>query len=177
MTLSGQGHELMERVRAAAEGTPYVVTETERGFDVTLDVVNASWYGVLNKAGVRKVFTHHVSVEDGTYTIVDDVRSLEWVAGTPRIAATAERQYGRVIEFGAQKVWAFDEQGNFGVQAEYRFSSEEGRQLVDGIARQMGLRPRRGTAEKVGLVMGVIGGVGALVAAVVVGVMALMGKF
>ena len=78
----------------------------------------------------------------GVYTITDDARSVEWVAGVPRVAATAERQHGRVVELGAQKVWAFDEHGRFGVQADYRFGSEEGRDLVTGVARQLGMEQR-----------------------------------
>ena len=72
-----------------------------------------------------------------------------------------ERIQGRVIEFGAQKVWAFDEHGNFGVQADYRFNSEEGRDLINGVAEQLGLKQRRGGAEKIGLYVGVVGAVGA----------------
>jgi hypothetical protein len=135
--------EFFERVRAAAEGTPYVVTETEKGFDVTLDVVDAQWYGVLNKAGVKRVFSHHVRwLGDDAYSITDESRSLEWVAGAPRIAASAAVMKGRIIQFGARKVWAFDAQGHFGVQAEYRFDSREGRDLIEGVAAQLGLKGR-----------------------------------
>jgi hypothetical protein len=46
--------EFFEGVRRAAEGTPYVVTETENGFDVTLDIVAAQWFGLFNKAGLKR---------------------------------------------------------------------------------------------------------------------------
>lgn len=178
MTMPPEGYELFRRVERAAEGTPYVVTETEQGFDVTLDVVDAQWYGVFNKAGLKKLFTHHVAVpEPGVYTITDDVRTVEWVAGTPRTGATIERQVGRVKEVGFQKIWAFDEHGEFGVQADYRFSSEEGRQLVTGIADAMGLQQRRGTAEKAGLAAGVITLALIAVGVVVVLVLWLTGAF
>ena len=86
---------------------------------------------MLNKAGLSKAYTHHVSVpEDGTYSITDDSREVEWVAGVPRVSASASRQVGRVKEFGVQKVWAFDENGQFGKVVDYRFNSEEGRDLV-----------------------------------------------
>ena len=132
--------EFFERVRAAAEGTPYAVTETTEGFDVTLDIVDAQWFGLFNKAGLRKVYTHHVKLsDDGAFSVTDESRSLEWVAGTPLIAATREVQRGRIKEFGFQKVWAFDEHGNFGVQADYRFNSEEGREPDRG--RRAATRP------------------------------------
>jgi hypothetical protein len=47
-------------------------------------------------------------------------------------------------------------EGTFGVQAEYRFNSEEGRHLIEGAAQPLGLRQRRGTAEKLGLIFGAV---------------------
>ncbi|MBA2954513.1 hypothetical protein GON03_09285 [Nocardioides sp. MAH-18] len=168
MTMPPEGYELFRRVQQAAEGTPYLVTETEKGFDVTLDVVDAQWFGLFNKAGLQKVYIHHVSFpRSGTYTITDDSRSVEWVAGVPELKASAERQYGRVIEFGAQKVWAFDERGHFGVRADYRFNSEEGRDLVTGVAEQLGLAQRRGAAEKTGITMAAITLIGLAIGGVV----------
>jgi hypothetical protein len=170
-------YEFFRRMQEVTEGTPYVVTETDVGFDVTLDVVDAQWFGLYNLAGLQKVYLHHVAVpEPGVYSVTDDSRTVEWVAGAPTLGS-AERVYGRVKEFGAQKVWAFDARGDFGVQADYRFNSEEGRDLLTGVADQLGLEQRRGGAEKTGLVFAIIGGVGALVAVVVVLVMALLGKF
>ncbi len=136
--LSVQGQELLRRVRAAAEGTPYAVTETERGFDVR----------------VR---------DDGTHTVTEVPRP--GVGG--RHAADLRdrvRQHGRIVELGAQRVWT-DAQGRFGVQADFRSSAEEGRQLVTGPADEMGLG--RGAAEEWRLVMGFIGAVGGAVTAVV----------
>jgi hypothetical protein len=159
-----EGYELYRRVQEAAEGTPYVVTETEKGFDLTLNVVDAQWYGLFNKAGLEKVYIHHVAFpKQGVYTIADDSRSVEWVAGVPQLKASAERQYGRVIEVGAQKVWAFDQQGRFGVQADYRFNSEEGRDLITGVAEQTGLTLRRGGIEKGALWFGIAVAVGAVI--------------
>ena len=163
-----QGYELFRRVQGAAEGTPYVVTETEKGFDVTLNIVDAQWYGLFNKAGLTRVYIHHVAFpDDGAYAITDDARTLEWVAGTPRIGGTIERQIGRVKEFGTQKVYAFDEHGEFGKQVDYRFNSEEGRRLITGQAEQLGLESRRGGAEKIGIVFAAIAIGGALLTLVV----------
>lgn len=161
-------YELFRRVQEAAAGTPYAVTETDEGFDVSLDIVDAEWFGLFNKAGLEKVYVHHVAVpKPGVYTITDDSRTVEWVAGVPRVTASAERQYGRVIEFGAQKVWAFDEHGHFGPQADYRFNSEEGRDLITGVADQLGLTQRRGGAERIGLYVGLVALVAAAITVVV----------
>lgn len=178
MAMPAAAHEFYRRVQAATEGTPYVVSETEKGFDVTLDIVDAQWFGVFDKAGLQKVYIHHVAVRDGgIYTITDDSREVEWVAGVPTAKASASREMGRVIEFGAQKVWAFDAQGNFGVQADYRFNSEEGRDLITGVADQLHLTARRGKAEKAGLYIGVFAAVGAVIVVIAVVVLALTGYF
>jgi len=162
--MPAQGYELYRRVQQAAEGTPYVVEETDSGFDMTLNVVDAQWYGLFNKAGLEKVYIHHVAFpEPGSYTITDDSRSVEWVAGVPQLKASAERQYGRVIELGAKKVWALDEHGSFGVQAAYSFNSEEGRDLITGVAEQVGLTPRPGGIEKGALWLGVAVAIGAVI--------------
>lgn len=178
MTMPPEATEFYRRVREVSEGTPYVATETDVGFDVTIEVADARWLGLFQQAGLSKVYTHHVAVpEPGVYTVTDESREVEWVGGAPRVSATAQLVSGRVREIGARKVWAFDMQGRFGVQADYRFDSEEGRGLLTGVAEELGLRRRRGGAEQVGLVFGVIGGVGALAAVVAVLVTAALGKF
>lgn len=165
-----------ERVRQAAEGTPYDVTETEEGFDVKLDIVDAQWSGLFNKAGLKKVYTHHVKLaDDGVFSVTDEWRSVEWVAGTPRVAASVEVNKGRVIEFSRQKVWAFDEHGNFGVQADYRFNSEEGRQLITSVAQQLELKQRRGTEERIGIFVAALAIGGLVIGGLVVAVLALLG--
>ncbi|MBS2940024.1 hypothetical protein KDN32_19990 [Nocardioides sp. J2M5] len=177
MTPPVAAEELRRGVEAAAAGTPYVVAPTERGFDVSLDLVDAQWFGLFNAAGLRKQYTHHVAVRgDGTYTVTDDSREVEWVAGVPRVAAGASRQIGRFKELGVQKVWAFDERGRFGPVVDFRFSSEEGRDLVTGVADQLGLRLRRGTAEIIGLVFALVAVVGLVVGGAAVGVLALLGR-
>lgn len=176
--MTGSRQDFLDGVRQAAAGTPYVVTATDAGFDVTLDIVDAQWFGLFDKAGLDKVYIHHVAVaDDGTYTVTDDSRTVEWVAGVPRASASAERVYGRVKEFGVQKVWALDEHGRFGPVVGFRFNSEEGRDLVKGVAQQLGLKEKRGAAERTGLVFALVAGVGSVITLLVLLVLALLGKF
>lgn len=169
---------LREAVQQAAEGTPYAVSPTADGFDVALDVADARWYGLLEKAGLKKTCVHHVHVtESGSYSITDDSRELEWVAGTPRLGARAVRQTGRVKEISFRKTWAFNEQGKPAKVVDYRFSSEEGRSMVTAAAKGLGLRQVRGTTEKVAIGFAVVGAVGAVITVVVLLVGALLGAF
>ena len=159
---------LLQAVRRSAEGTPYVVTPTDDGFDVALDIVDAQWFGLYSAEGLTKVFVHHVTVPgDGTYSVTDDAFTLEWEAGVPTLSGSVERTRGHVKEVGFEKVWAFDRNGRFGKVVDVRFDSEEGRRLIRDAAAQVGLRKERGTAEKIGLAFAVIGALGALLTLVV----------
>lgn len=170
--------ELHRAVAAAAQDSPYVVTRTDEGFDVALDIADDRWWTVLGKAGLRKTYIHHVAAPgDGTYTVTDDSRTVEWVGGAPRFAGEAERVQGRVREFGFEKAWGIREDGTLGTVVDYRFSSEEGRDLITAAAQQLGRTERRAPTERIGLVFAAIGAVGAVITAVTLLVLFFLGKF
>ena len=171
--------DLETRVRAAAEGTPYAVTGVDGGFEVTLDLADAQWWGLFNRAGLRRSVVHEVRLrDDGSYTVTDVERRLDWVAGVPTASASASVKRGRVVVgSGFEKVWALGDDGRISKVVDYRFDATEGRELVETAAASLGLTQRRGTEEKVALVFAVVAGVGALVTAVVLVVLALLGEF
>ena len=172
-----QGEEFLRRIRKSVKGMPYVVDETDSGFDLTLDIVDAKWFGLYHKEGLHRVHTYHVEVlRDGTYSVTDDSRTVEWQAGVPTLSASVERTSGRVWERSSEQVWALGEDLRFGPVVDYSFSSEEGRQLINAVADSLGLKPRRGRDEKIGLYVAILGGVGALVTVIVLAVLALLGK-
>ncbi|MCY7396274.1 MAG: hypothetical protein LH468_09025 [Nocardioides sp.] len=171
--------EFADRVRVAAEGTPYAVTDVEGGFDLRLELVDAQWWGVLNRAGLRRTFTHEVRIDetDRSFSVTDVSRDLEWVAGTPRISARGGFQRGRILSRRRETIWAFDDSGRPAKVVDYRFDSEEGRDLAVTVGRRLELTQHRGTAERMGLVMGVIGGAGAVLTVLVLLVLLLLGRF
>ena len=169
--------DFLRKIQTAVEETPYVVTETDRGFDLTLDIVDAKWFGLYFKEGLQRVYTSHVEVPgDGTYSVTDDSRTVEWQAGVPTMSGSVERTRGRVYERSSEKVWALGADLRFGAVVDYRFNSEEGRQLITAVADNLGLKQQRGRDEKIGLWFAILGGAGALVTLVVLAVLALMGE-
>lgn len=130
-----------DRVGSLAEGTPYVVTATDKGFDVALGIVDAQWYQLYAKAGLKKTFVHHVAmtgVKD--FTITDDSFEMKWEAGHPRLGARLERFVGRKYEFSFQRTIAITEQARLDTVVDYTFSSEEGRKLIKRAGKELGLR-------------------------------------
>jgi hypothetical protein len=169
----GAFHQLVDQ---ATQGTPYVVTPTDDGFDVTLDIVDEQWFGLFHREALKRVYTHHVAVrDDDTYSVTDDSRTVEWQAGIPRLSGSVERTRGRVKELSAEKIWAIDEHGTIGKVVDYSFSSETGRGVIRAAADQLGLRERRGLEERIGIAFAVLGGVGALITLVVLGATELLG--
>lgn len=163
----GRTENFFSAVSDAATDTPLEVTRTEEGFDVTTNIVDATWIAVLYKQGLRKVFTHHVMVDEGagTYAITDDEYDVQWKAGvksqggtpTPVLQRSAERTLGTVKKFEMRKTYAVDESGEFGKVVDYRFNSEDGRRVIRSQAETQGLSEKRGTITRIGIVFTVLG--------------------
>ena len=174
--------ELYDAVRSLADRSPYAVERTDDGFVVHVDVADAKWYALLRKQGLRTTVRHIVRVrpEQRTFTITDDLRSLDWQAGVdggrPVLRASGSRTYGRTIALGRRKVWAWDEKLRYGKVLDYTLDTEESRALIRTAATELGYRERMPLVMKFALAMAVLGGAGAVVTLVVLAVAALTGK-
>jgi hypothetical protein len=156
--------EFLARVQAAAAGTPYVVRPTRAGFDVSLDVSNARWWTPLQRQGVRRTFVHHVALgrRGKWYSITDDAFEMDWSVGAgaglvPQVGARIAAQAGRIANVSFGKTAAIRYDGASGPTYHYSFSSEEGRQLITAAAKELRWSQRPGTAEKIGIAVGVLG--------------------
>jgi len=156
--------DLQAAVEQRALGTPYVVETVDGGFDVRLDLVNQHWHTLFTTQGVLHTFVFHVrpDPERRTYSITDDEYAVTWTrlgtgAVEPVLAAAKSRQVGTVREFSSQKIWAWDDAGQYGKVVDYRFDSEEGRALVRAGAEAAGWKQTMGTAIRVGLTVGLLG--------------------
>ncbi|GGF44396.1 hypothetical protein GCM10011519_17860 [Marmoricola endophyticus] len=158
-------------MRRRAEGTPYVVTETESGFDVSLAVEDEQWWPLLRRADASAM-THHVAVDEGqeTVRITDVVRTLTWRPDPRRrgemepvlsAGVAAGRLTGRSVSRTYQlEGWRLHQ------VAEETTDLSGGRTIVREVARDQGWLERRGAAERIGLVVGLVGAVGAVVTVV-----------
>jgi hypothetical protein len=170
VTALPQTAQFYEAVRQELDGTPYILTPTPQGFDLALDLENAQWFGVFNKAGLRSSYVHHVTVApDGTYRILDDKITFQWRAGVPT-GFRYERAQGRLTEVSFKKSWGITERGEFGQITDYRFNSAEGHRLIRTAANSLGLKEKMPAAMVIGLIFGIIGGLGAVLVLVVLGI-------
>ena len=137
-------HELMERVRAEAEGTPYTVVEKPYGFDVTIDLADARWLTLTAGHGVKRVFTHEVHVKKpGRYGITDVDNEVSYgggaVPGGVRLAAAKKVSRGRVLSYQRRIEVGVDARtGKVGKVVDYSFRAGEGRALVRRAATDLG---------------------------------------
>ncbi|WP_102141305.1 hypothetical protein [Mycobacterium hubeiense] len=132
-----------DAVAAAVHGTPYIVVDTKKGFDVQLDIANAQWWGLFNRAGLRKSFRWRVTEHKSNFTVTDKQVSVSWRSGVPAFGASLEMQGGRIISFSREKIWALSDRGRIEPVVDYRFNSREGRDLIRLVARQLGLKERQ----------------------------------
>ena len=173
---TGEAAELLARIQAAVEPTPYRFDRTEDGFEITVDVPSQQWRGFLYSRRTDRVFTHRVQVVEQArkLKITDSVATVTWVMGAngpnPQLGVSKRLGSGRVIHFSFQKTVGQESPTDF------TFSSEEGRHLITRPAEQLGWRIAWGRNALIGLVMGCIGGAGALAALIGVLVAKLTGN-
>lgn len=145
--------EFREAVAAAAQGTPYTVVDTKKGFDVQLDIANAQWWGLYNRAGLRKTFRWRVKERGSHFTIFDRQVEMRWSAGVPALGASVQAQGGRIFSLSREKIWALSDRGRVEPVVDYKFNSREGRDLIRLTARQLGLKERLPFSLLVSLIM------------------------
>ena len=175
--------ELLQELRTAAAGGPYVIEETPQGFDMKIDVVDAQWYTLIRRNGLTKVFTYSVQLDEPEkrYSITDISNEVQWSAGAdvdgpPTLVAEASQQRGRVYEKSFSFQTGVDARTHeLGAPVSYTFSSGEGRDLIRRVAKEAGWSERMGTEQKIGLVVAGVTVALLLVAGVVALLIALLG--
>ncbi|MGH8880923.1 MAG: hypothetical protein ACRD0P_26810, partial [Stackebrandtia sp.] len=133
--------------------------------DVAVDVPHQQVQGLLYRRQVQQVMRHRVKVDEPAHklTINDESHRLEWRAGVAHVGAQLSKSSGRQVQITFGKTVGAD-----GAESGFRFNSEEGRRKITDTAKALGWTIGMSTQTKIGLVAGIIGGVGALVAVVAV---------
>ena len=90
-------------------------------------IVDAKWYEIFAKAGLKKVFRISMTIDSATHEVqaLDHEYTLEWSAGVPQmtLAAKAFRGQQQSVELGTAV--AFTENLRPGVVYNYKLSTKE----------------------------------------------------
>ncbi|MFG2141577.1 hypothetical protein [Streptomyces sp. NPDC048650] len=156
--------ELYAGIQAVAAGTPYRMCRTERGFDLTVDVDVPQWQELLTRHRVGQVHTYRVALrpQKKVYTLTDVVRTVEYGAGPGEVRLGATAFVGRTVSVSSHRTVDGSEQ--------YTFSSAEGHRLIRGVTEELGWREAQPASVKIALGFAALGGVGGLVAVIVLAV-------
>ena len=172
--------EFIDGVRRATEGTPYAVTEQPYGFDLTVDVASKRWLTLTAAHRLRRVFTHEVHLEDdGRYGITDVDNQVTYgaAAGGGGVRLTARKKFsrGRVMSYSRRIEFGVDaDTGKVGKVVDYSFRAGEGRDLVRGVAKELGWKERMNGEQRGALWVAGITVVALIVSFGAVGIAALL---
>jgi hypothetical protein len=124
-------NEVLARLKALDRDTaPWrVVDGTSEGVDLIAEwkIVDARWYEIFAKAGLKKVFRIFLKLDDQNKHVRAQDREYEisWRAGVPSLSIAAKGFKGQTtsVEYGAS--YGFKEDLSIGKQYEYFFKTSE----------------------------------------------------
>jgi hypothetical protein len=90
-------------------------------------IVEAKWYEIFAKAGLKSVFKVLMRLDEASHEVraVDQEWTVEWRAGVPKLALSAEAFRGQKKEISFGQAFAFTEKGGYGEVYNYKFSTGE----------------------------------------------------
>lgn len=161
-------HETVSALTQAFAGTPWMASPTPEGVVIALDLIDAQWWEVMGRAGLKETYSYTVRFDPaaGTVSVTDTHWNLDWSVGVdgamrPSARLNAQVQSGRIISNRRTFVWTPLE----GTVVDSTFNSETPRATLRGVLDQFGWKEVMGTSQKIGLWVGIAVAVAGLVGA------------
>jgi hypothetical protein len=90
-------------------------------------VVDAQWYEIFAKAGLKKTFRILLKLDPQTHEVRAQDREFEisWTAGVPKLSVAVSGFKGQKQEISFGAAWAFTEELKPGQVYNYRFNTKE----------------------------------------------------
>ena len=109
-----------------AADIPVVVEEEGNCIEISWKYLDATWWGVMEKQGVRESFKVIVRLdpERHTATLIDVFGSLSWRAGAQGASVRWSWFRGVYLGYSLGKMWGLRENFSPGKIYDYKFSSE-----------------------------------------------------
>lgn len=154
---------LISQIKNNALETPYTITETDKGFVLALNIVDAKWYTLLFKNGLKKTFSVDVALEESSKKAKtnDQLFELNWEAGVggaeprPHIGARINVSQGEIVSYQSHKEFGVSESGNVGQVVDYKFDSREAKNWLNDQLAAAGWSRGMSWQTKVGLWVGI----------------------
>lgn len=155
--------QLISNLINAANNTPYAIEETDNGFRMSMNIVDAKWYTLLYKNGIKKTFTIDAKLNEGKQAAAttDTLYALDWQAGAdagtfvPKIGAKLNVQKGEVWSYQAGKEYGVNNDGKVGETASWHFNSSEAKAWLDGQLKASGWHRTLGATAKGAIIFAV----------------------
>ena len=155
--------QLISNLINASNDSPYIIEETENGFRMSLNIVDAKWYTLLYKNGIKKTFTIDAKLNEGKQTAAttDTLYTLDWQAGAdaetfvPKLGGKIGVQKGEVWSYQAGKQYGVGADGQVGETASWRFNSTEAKAWLDGQLKANGWHRTLGATAKGAIIFAV----------------------
>jgi hypothetical protein len=145
---SGVKRQSTAKLRAALmainrDKAPFKVRSGKpEGVDLVAEwkIVDAKWYEVFAKAGIKRMFKilMRFDEETGEIRAVDQEWNVEWRAGVPTVKLAASAFRGRKWEKSFEKVYAFREDMSWGEVYSYNFDTSEIKDPLIAAAHKAG---------------------------------------
>ncbi len=103
-------------------------------------IVDAKWYEIFAKAGLKKVFRIKMRLDEARHEVrsLDESYSVEWRAGVPRLSLEASGFRGQKNEISFGTGYAFTEELRPGQVYKYRFNSSELKKPLQEVVTKAG---------------------------------------
>jgi hypothetical protein len=124
--------ELFKKIKGLAnEKTPFVIKASdETDLVIELNIVDAKWYEIFAKAGLKKTYRILLLLDDAKNEVraLEQMGELSFRAGVPTANFSAEYFQGRTLthkEFGTAYAFKEKDPTSFGKVYEYRFDVDD----------------------------------------------------
>ena len=109
---------------------PFIVRDgAAEGVDLVAEwkIVDAKWFEIFAQAGIKRVFKVLMKFDEakGEVRAVDQEWEVEWRAGVPSLALSADAFRGQKAEISFGTAYAFREDASYGKVYDYRFNTKE----------------------------------------------------
>lgn len=106
---------------------PVMVKEQGKKLVVTWKYVDAQWWELLAKAGLRQVYELHVKLDASKKeaTLIDVMKNVAWRAGPTQVRVSGGFFRGVNFSYAIGKQWGIQENFHYGKVYDYKFAPHE----------------------------------------------------